>query len=156
MENGPFPGFGIAFIDDAIEKGYVYQGETIEELAAAMNVPADTLKATVDRYNELVELGKDLDFGKQPGRLTAIVQPPFYSILRQACLLCALGGLVINDRMEVIDTNRNVIPGLYAAGNNSGNWFGGLEHPMIIPGMSLGRAVVTGYLAGLSATGQEF
>jgi fumarate reductase flavoprotein subunit len=156
QKNGPFPGFGMAYIDDAIAKGYVYQGETVEELAAAMGVPADTLKATVGRYNELVDLGKDLDFGKQPTRLTAIVKPPFYAILRQACLLCALGGLVINDRMEVIDKERNVIPGLYACGNNSGNWFGGLEHPMIIPGMSLGRAVVTGYLAGLSATGQEF
>jgi fumarate reductase flavoprotein subunit len=156
QKNGPFPGFGMAFIDDAIERGYVYQGQTIKELADDMGIPADTLEATVTRYNELVDLGKDLDFGKQPGRLTAIVSPPFYSILRQACLLCALGGLVINDRMEVIDKNRQIIPGLYAAGNNSGNWFGGLEHPMIIPGMSLGRAVVTGYLAGLSATGQEF
>ncbi|MDR2454468.1 MAG: FAD-dependent oxidoreductase [Bifidobacteriaceae bacterium] len=156
QKNGPFPGFGMAYIDDAIAKGYVYQGETIEELAAAMEVPAEALQATVARYNELVDLGQDLDFGKQADRLTAIVKPPFYAILRQACLLCALGGLVINDKMEVIDKQRNVIPGLYAAGNNSGNWFGGLEHPMVIPGMSLGRAVVTGYLAGLSATGQEF
>ncbi len=153
QKNGPFIGFGMEWIDGDIEAGRVYQGETIEELAEAMGVPADNLEATVARYNELYEMGEDVDFGKQAARLTPINTPPYYAILRQATLLCALGGLVINENMEVIDTERNVIPGLWACGNNSGNWFGGLEHPMVIPGMSLGRASTTGYLAGMAASG---
>ena len=153
QKNGPFVGFGMEWIDADIEKGRVYQGGTIEELAEAMGVPADALVATVERYNELYDLGKDEDFGKQAARLTPIRKAPFYAILRQATLLCALGGLVINENMEVVDNDRNVIPGLWACGNNSGNWFGGLEHPMVGPGMSLGRAATTGYLAGMAASG---
>ncbi|MDR2197192.1 MAG: FAD-dependent oxidoreductase [Coriobacteriales bacterium] len=155
-KNGPFPGFGMAFIQPQIEEGLVLSADTIEDLAAQMNVPADALVATVARYNELVELGVDEDFGKQAARLTAIVKAPFHAILRKPSLLCSLGGLVINENMEVLDDSGAVIPGLWAAGNNSGNWFGGLEHPMVIPGMSLGRAAVTGYLAGLSAAGVTY
>ncbi|MDR2377891.1 MAG: FAD-dependent oxidoreductase [Bifidobacteriaceae bacterium] len=155
-KNGPFPGFGMAFIQPQIESGDVLTADTIEELAEKMEVPADALVATVARYNELYDLGLDEDFGKQAGRLTAIRQAPFHAILRKPSLLCSLGGLVINEKMEVVDDQGVAIPGLWAAGNNSGNWFGGLEHPMVIPGMSLGRAAVTGYLAGLSAAGQTY
>ena len=143
----------MAYIDDAIEKGYVLKADSIEELAELMEVPAENLTSTVERYNKMYDQGKDEDFAKQVGRLTSIREAPYYAILRQATLLCALGGLVINKDMEVIDMDHNPIPGLYACGNNSGNWFGGLEHPMVIPGMSLGRATTTGYLAGMAATG---
>jgi fumarate reductase flavoprotein subunit len=155
-KNGPFPGFGMAFIQPQIESGDVLSANTIEELADKMDIPAAALVATVTRYNELYDLGVDEDFGKQPARLTAIKQAPFHAVLRKPSLLCTLGGLVINENMEVIDDTGAVIPGLWAAGNNSGNWFGGLEHPMVIPGMSLGRAAVTGYLAGLSAAGKTY
>jgi fumarate reductase flavoprotein subunit len=155
-KNGPFPGFGMAFIQPQIEEGLVLQGQTIAELAELMDVPTEALEKTVARYNELYDQGADLDFGKQAARLTAIKQAPFYAVLRQPSLLCALGGLVINENMEVLDDNGEVIKQLWAAGNNSGNWFGGLEHPMVIPGMSLGRAAVTGYLAGLAAAGVTF
>ncbi|MDR2348749.1 MAG: FAD-dependent oxidoreductase [Bifidobacteriaceae bacterium] len=155
-KNGPFPGFGMEFIQPQIEEGLVLSADTIEDLAAQMEVPAEALVATVARYNELVDKGVDEDFGKQAARLTAITEAPYHAILRQPSLLCALGGLSINEHMEVLDPAGAAIPGLWAAGNNSGEWFGGLEHPMVIPGMSLGRAAVTGYLAGLSAAGVEY
>lgn len=156
QKNGPFPGFGMEFIDEYIESGEVLSAGTLDELAEKMGVPADAFKATVARYNELAEMGRDVDFGKQAARLTFVKDAPFYAICRQPRLLCALGGLVINDRMEVLDEAQAPIPNLYACGNNSGDWFGGLEHPMVIPGMSLGRAVVTGHLAALSALGEEY
>lgn len=156
QKNGPFPGFGMEFIDEYIENGEVLSADTLEGLAEKMGVSADAFKATVERYNELNDLGEDLDFGKQAARLTYIKDAPFYAICRQPRLLCALGGLVINDHMEVLDEQHRPIPNLYACGNNSGDWFGGLEHPMVIPGMSLGRAVVTGHLAALSALGESY
>ena len=156
QKNGPFPGFGMEFIDEYIENGEVLSANTLEELAEKMGVPAETFKATVARYNELVDKGQDVDFGKQAARLTYVKDAPFYAICRQPRLLCALGGLAVNDRMEVLDEVQAPIPHLYACGNNSGEWFGGLEHPMVIPGMSLGRAVVTGHLAALSALGKDY
>jgi fumarate reductase flavoprotein subunit len=156
QRNGPFPGFGMAFIQPQIESGDVLSADTIEELAEKMEVPTDALVGTVARYNELVDLGVDEDFGKQPARLTAIRQAPFHAILRKPALLCTLGGLVVNPQMEVLNTDGEVIPGLWAAGNNAGSWFGGLIYPVLIPGISLGRASVTGYLAGLSAAGETY
>jgi fumarate reductase flavoprotein subunit len=153
---GGFAGYGMAFIQDAIDSGEIPSADTIEELAAKIEVPPETLAATVARYNEIFDLGVDEDFGKQAARITAIRKPPYYAIMRKPRLLCSLGGLVINDNMEVLDEAGEVIPGLWASGNNSGNWFGGLEHPMVMPGMSLARAAVTGYLAGLSAAGKTY
>ena len=70
-------------------------------------------------------------------------------------VLCTLNGVITNERCEALDENHEVIEGLYCVGNCQGNFFGGLEHQMIIPGMSLGRAMTTGRVAGLLSSGQE-
>lgn len=141
---------------DAVERGAALKADSLEELAEMMGVPTDAFLATVERYNELAELGEDLDYGKKAERLSTIVEAPFYGVKRVPGVLGILGGLTVNDKLEVLDKNRNVIPGLYACGNTSGSYFTGFEHPMRIPGMSLGRASTTGRLAGLSAAGEEF
>jgi fumarate reductase flavoprotein subunit len=142
-------------MDKAVKAGNVPTANTLEELAEQMGVPKDAFVATVKRYNELAKGGKDLDFGKQSKRLSTIEKAPFYAVKRRPALLCALGGLIINENMQVLDDAGTVIPGLYAAGNNSGCWFGGLEHPMRIPGMSLGRACTTGRMAGIHAAEEK-
>ena len=104
-------------IQGAIEDGSLLEASSLEELAQQMEVPADALTATVERYNELVSMGEDLDFGKIPERLTAIDEPPFYAGKIPVLLLVTLGGLDVNTQLQVLDKERNVIPGLYAAGN---------------------------------------
>ncbi|MDR2452964.1 MAG: FAD-dependent oxidoreductase [Bifidobacteriaceae bacterium] len=141
-------------VEAAVAEGKAYSAATIEELAGLIEVPADALKATVDRYNALCEAGYDDDFGKQAARLKAVKQGPFYAIARQPGILCTLNGIITNANCEALDENHEVIEGLYAVGNCQGNYFGGLEHQMVIPGMSLGRAMTTGRVAGLLASGQ--
>lgn len=141
--------------DAAAETGDVARADTIEELAALVDIPAETLVATVERYNELCDLGYDDDFGKQAARLKPIRKPPFYAAKRRAGVLCTLNGIVTDGDYRALDKDRNVIEGLYAVGNCQGNFFGGLEHPMIMPGMSIGRAMTTGRVAGLLAAGKE-
>ena len=51
------------------------------------------------------------------------------------------GGLRINGKAQVLDTQGEVIPGLYAGGEASG---GGAQH-------GIGRATVHGYIAGTNA-----
>jgi fumarate reductase flavoprotein subunit len=140
--------------DAAVAKGFVYKADTIAALAQAMGVPADALAATVERYNTLCAAGYDDDYGKQAGRLKPIKAAPFYAIRRRAGVLCTLNGIITNGNYEALDANRKVIEGLYVAGNCQGNFFGGLEHQMVIPGMSLGRAMTTGRVAGLLAAGK--
>jgi fumarate reductase flavoprotein subunit len=137
-------------IQGAIDSGSLLEAGTIEELAQKMEVPGEALKATVERYNELVSMGKDLDFGKIPERLTAIDEPPFYAGKIPVLLLVTLGGLNVNPELQVLDKDRKVIPGLYAAGNVSGNFYAN-DYPVICPGLSHSRAWTQGYIAGKNA-----
>ena len=109
-------------IEELIDKGIIVSAQTLDELAGKMGVPADTFKATVERYNGLAVMKKDLDFGKRSACLTSIETTPFYAAKLATTLLVTLGGLQINHKLQVLDNDGQVIPGLYAAGNTSGNF----------------------------------
>jgi fumarate reductase flavoprotein subunit len=138
-------------LDEALEKGDVLSGQTIEELGQKMEVPVETFKSEVTRYTGLAQNRNDLDFGKHPDRLTTIEKPPFYACKMEVRYMVILSGLKINTRLQVLDTQRNVIPGLYAAGNTSGSFFGGNVYPTTTPGLTHSRAWTFGRLAGLNA-----
>jgi len=140
--------------EDALSKGAIKQANSIEELAGLMGVQADVVVATVSRYNELANGGKDLDFGKNPTYLFPIENAPFYAVKRQPAVLAVAAGLDINLKLQVKDTEGNVIPGLYAAGNTSGNFFAN-DYPLTLTGASNGRAVTFGRLAGQYAAAEE-
>ena len=140
----------IPMLEGMIEDGLVFKADTIEELAEKMGLPADTLAATVARYNELAQKGVDEDYGKEAYRLRPITQAPFYGYFMGGSLLCTCDGLRINDKCQVYDTNHKTIGGLYAIGNCSGSFFSG-NYPRHIPGTSIGRAVTFGYVAAESA-----
>lgn len=132
-----------------IEKGYIRSAETLEELAAKMEVPQEAFLATVKRYNELARKGVDEDYGKRAACLTTIEKPTFYAAPLGTALLVTLGGLQINEQLQVLDEEKNVIPGLYAAGNASGCYYAN-DYSVNLPGNSHGRAFTFGYLAGKS------
>jgi fumarate reductase flavoprotein subunit len=142
------------WLGDAIKEGNVLTAWTIEELARKMDVPVETFKATVARYNEMANRRKDLDFGKHPDRLTTVEEPLFYATQVTAVFLVILGGLKINHRLQVLDTDGKVIPGLYAAGNVSGSFFGS-QYPTTAPGLSHSRAWTFGRLAGMNAAAEK-
>lgn len=127
--------------------------DTIEELATQLELDPATLKASVDRYNELVAQGADDDFGKDARFLAPIEQPPFTAVMRDFNwgLSAILGGLVVDAENRVLNESNEPIKGLYAAGNVSGPFFGGVDYSMTIEGLSIGRAITTGYIAGRAA-----
>jgi fumarate reductase flavoprotein subunit len=127
----------------------VLTGQKIEELAQKMDIPIETFNPTVRRYNELACNGKDIDFGKHPDRLTMIEKPPFYACKMEVRYMVILSGLKVNTKLQVLDTERNIIPGLYAAGNVSGSFFGNV-YPTTVPGLTHSRAWTFGRLAGLN------
>ena len=105
-----------------VESGALVYGETIEELAEAIGVPAANLKAQLDLWNGYVAAGEDAQYGRKTGLME--ITGPFYAYKNVAYNLGSLGGLKINVNAEVIDVNGNVIPHLYAAGLNAGGWIG--------------------------------
>ncbi len=117
---------------------------TLGELAAKISVPADALTEAVTQYNSFVASGKDLDFGKRE-MAVKIEKPPFHAILWGIQKHNTLGGLTHNEKAQVLDWNRNVIPGLYAAGEVAGG--------MDLIGLS--RPILFGRVAGEWAAKEE-
>lgn len=144
------------FIPGAVEnpKGvYTYlidthKADTLEELAEMLGIPADALVASVERYNEICAQGFDPDFGKKAKHLAPIDTPPFYGIHKHFRVSAICSGIMSNENGEVLDTEGNVIPGLFAAGNVAGQFYGGTDYPMHSKGMSLGRCYTFGRLTG--------
>jgi fumarate reductase flavoprotein subunit len=130
------------------------KADTIEKLARKMEVPVKTFKATIDRYNQLARMGRDLDYGKRADRLTTVDKPPFYAGIIEQHILVVLGGLITNTKFQPIDADRKVIPGLYLAGNTVGNRFA-VDYPTMCAGLSHGFAWMTGRLTGLSAAAEQ-
>lgn len=94
----------------------VAKAATIEELATLINVDPASLKATVDRYNELCQKGVDEDFGKPAEYLIPVEGDMYYAFARYPVSSATFGGLVIDGCGRVQNANGETIPGLYAAG----------------------------------------
>ncbi len=133
-------------IQGYIRKGYTVEGNTYEELAEAMGVPAQTFRDTMEFWNSCAANKNDPLYGR-----TSFAQPldlaPFYAIKVTAGIHHTMGGLKISPDAEVFDTSGNVIPGLYAAGEVTGGVHGGNR----LGGNAVADFVVFGRIAGASA-----
>ena len=106
-----------------VDNGLLYSGETIAELAENMGVPADALEQTVKEFNEAVKADKPDEFGRTTWENT-IETGPFYAPSFSPAVHHTMGGLEINGNAEVINTDGEVIPGFYAAGEVTGGIHG--------------------------------
>jgi len=151
-------GFGLGYttqglVDDWITANGV-SADTIEDLAAAMDLPVDAVKASIERYNELCAKGHDDDYGKDPRRLFPVANPPFNACpFDSAGMLVVMGGIDVNHMLQPFDANNNPIEGLYIAGNAQSRRFL-VEYPVTVAGISLGTALTFGRLAGQNAAGK--
>ena len=75
---------------------------------------------------------------------------PLKSALPSACCkrVALLGGLVTDANGQVKAADGTLIDGLFAAGNCSGPFYGGIDYSLFTMGMSLGRCVTGGYVTG--------
>ncbi|MCC8102561.1 MAG: FAD-binding protein [Clostridiales bacterium] len=139
------------------EQGLVFSADTLDELADKLGFEGEdkeTFLATVERYNELYDAQEDTDFGKMKERLSAIRQAPFYGCWLGASLLTTLQGIAINEKAQALTESRDVIPGLYVTGDNSGSFFAN-NYPCLMPGLACGRAMTLGIKAIKTMAGLE-
>ena len=141
-----------ADIEAAVEEGRCLKADTIDELLAMIEgIDAETAKASIERYNELAHAGEDTDFFKSPQRLFALENGPFYAAECGCALtLGNLGGLESDEDCHVYNTDRELIPGLYAAGATQGGRFA-VQYPISLKGLSCGMCMVYGKIAGENA-----
>ncbi len=96
--------------------GLMKISDSLDGIADYIGVDRAVLKATMDEYNAACDQGYDPIFAKDRRYLIALRTPPYYAIKANAQIGDTLGGVKINERMEVLDTQDDPIPGLYAAG----------------------------------------
>lgn len=99
------------------------KADTIEEAAAFFEIDANELKKTVENYNQYAKDGKDLEFNKR-GVLTPFGEGPYYIMVSKPAVHHTMGGVKINTNAQVLNTNGEVIDGLYAAGEVTGDIHG--------------------------------
>ena len=132
------PGVAYAYLPDyrRSRKDIYACANTIEQLADRLGMPSAALRSTIDGYNA------NLPAGSPP-----VVKPPFHALgPAKAWIVLTDGGLRVSSRLEVLDGNGRVIPGLYAAGSNGQ---GGLL--LEGHGHHLGWAFTSGRLAARAA-----
>jgi succinate dehydrogenase/fumarate reductase flavoprotein subunit len=128
-------------------------GDTWEEVERELQLPAGSLVATVEMYNRFAERGEDPLFHKAKKWLKPLSEPPFvaldYRIDLGVYSSFTLGGLDTLPTGEVLTVDREVVPGLYAAGRTAcglPRWGQGYSS-----GMSVGDATFSGRMAGRQA-----
>ncbi|WP_165043133.1 FAD-binding protein [Adlercreutzia sp. ZJ138] len=127
-----------AQVEKEVELGIIKKFDTIEELAAGCGFDPEIAKATIERYNHLAEMGEDLDCFKDASWLFAIDTPPYYAAQWGASITSTRCGLKTDEHSRVYDTNGKIIPNLYAAGNQGGNFYGP-SYPGTFGGTGIGH-----------------
>jgi fumarate reductase flavoprotein subunit len=159
----PFPGGPIRHqptfkhedLDDNIREvlatGYkfIFMADSLDDLCAQTGISSEGLKKTLAEYNKFCEQGRDERFYKNPKYLKPIAGPKYYAGKFIAGAYGTCGGIKTNFKMEVLTEDYDVIPGLYAAGNDANNMYDHSYTPL--SGNHIGFAVNSGRIAGENA-----
>lgn len=99
-----------------VEKGYIAEYDNIEALAEAIGCETDTLKETFDTYNKAVRGEIDDPFREEVAEEEINTDGKLYCVTVTPAVHMTKGGIVANEKAQVLDNEDNIIEGLYAAG----------------------------------------
>lgn len=123
--------------------GLAKEGSTLEELGRNAGIDPKALAETIRKYNSYVDAGKDPDFGR-PDLKVKLTGPKFYAIEITPAIHYAMGGLKIDEKTRVVNTEGEPIEGLYAAGETTG----GVHGKNRLGGNSISETITFGRIAG--------
>ena len=133
-------------IQGYINRGLMISGETYEDLAKNLEIPAEAFAATMQKWNGYVAEKNDPDFGR-----TSFANPldtaPYYAVKVTAGIHHTMGGLKIDTQTRVLKEDGTAIPGLFAAGEVTG----GVHGANRLGGNAVADFVVFGRIAGEQA-----
>lgn len=130
------------FLKSLISSGYVVSADSAEELGEKLGIDGAALQETVDHFNEDISDGVDDEEGRTENLNP--IEGTLYGYRFGVGAHYCMGGILINENTQVLDTDGNVIPGLYAAGEVTGGFHGTFR----VDGSGLGDSFTFGRLAG--------
>lgn len=116
---------GNANIQGYYDIGVLQKFDTIADMADFMEVDENVLQETMDKWNAAVAQENDPEFNSKFQWLRDLSVGPWYSVAVSPGIHHTMGGIAINTNTEVISTEDQVIPGLYACGEVTGGVHGG-------------------------------
>ncbi len=128
-----------------------YRADTLDELAEQLGIPADALKKSVEDWNAMCETGEDLEFGLSSELMKPIDTPPYWGTRQWIRCSAINSGIEVNGNCQVVDENREPIPGLYSVGSGAGSVCGGLEWNLAQGGLCCGIYMTMGRYAAIHA-----
>ncbi|MFR4804717.1 MAG: FAD-binding protein [Eggerthellaceae bacterium] len=116
-------------IDSRVESGLIFKADTLEEIATHFDMDPETLRHTIDLFNQGAETGTDA-FGRAAEAMRAFGEGPYYALEAWPSVLNTQGGPERTARGEVLGANGSPIPHLYSADNaaHNGNDYQEAEH----------------------------
>jgi len=150
-----------------LEIGYMRRFGSLEDLARGCSIEPQSLKHTVDRFNDFARKGVDEDFGrgtnayhryygdptvKPNANLGPIERPPLYAVALYPADVGTSGGILTDQFARVLRSDGSIIEGLYAAGNCTASVMG---RRYVGAGASIGPSMTFGYIAACHATGRN-
>ena len=151
----------VHLLEERYSTGTPVVGDTIQEIAQKLSISADALQQTVEKFNAAVQPG-DFDPTGKDGKGTYGLEPPKsnwaltidsppYTVYPAACgITFTFGGIKIDTQARVRDTEDNPIPGLYATGEITGDFF----YHNYPGGTGLMRGAVFGRIGGVNAAAE--
>ncbi|MBR4081542.1 MAG: FAD-dependent oxidoreductase [Clostridia bacterium] len=132
--------------DDYAGQPVVKTAATLEELAVKIGVPAEAVVAATAKFNETAAVAGTDEFGRKI-EVAQAAEGPFYAWQMHIRYYASLGGLHVNENMEVLNKDQVAIPNLYAAGEV----VGGHQGDVYMGGCLFAYAICSGYNAGVAA-----
>jgi fumarate reductase flavoprotein subunit len=131
-------------------KGNVKIAASWDEISEWIGTESATVTNTIKKYNSFCSSGYDEELVKNRIFLKPLTRPPFYAIRCGVKLTVTHGGVKINELTQALDENDKPIPGLYAAGVETGatDWD---TYNMRLSGHSFSFTINTGRIAGEQA-----
>ena len=151
----------VHLLEERYTTGTPIMADSMEDLAEKLGVPSDVLQRTVDEFNAAVQLGEFDPSMKDGKRTSGLIPPksnwaltvdsPPYTVYPVACgITFTFGGLKIDPGARVMDTEDVPIPGLYATGEITGDFF----YHNYPGGTGLVRGAVFGRIGGANAAAE--
>lgn len=154
------PGAKLKSLDEGISKGiasgFVFKADTIENLAAEINIEPEKLRRTIEKVNDYADQKRDPEFNRKPEHLIRFdtSNGPYYSLKGFRAFFLTLGGMKVNTDMRALDDEDREIQGLYVAGQDMGGLYGS-TYDLLAEGSASSYALNSGRLAVRSIIAAE-
>jgi fumarate reductase flavoprotein subunit len=143
-------GLSMLHSDEQKQPTHLFAADSLKGLCEATGINQARLEETIKEYNRAATAGDDSLFFKKREFLRPLEGGKLYAAQHFPAGYGSLGGVMVNDELEVLTPDGEKIPGLYSCGTDACGIFGD-SYCFYLPGNTMGFAINSGRMAGVNA-----